>query len=377
MEIKNLKAINEVFKRLNNLRRWTNFITEGKYDEISKQALNCNICYVLALEAEQNGIPILWERFPKIAIYRAFQKAYVNYDTPEHILKEICDLGEIPFEKAFGEVTEKTIAELTDESFASWVKEGCGTTEERIYKAATKIATFLELKELQGHMNGGYATKYEEVVKSMGKYEDIPGFITLSDTEGGYFKVFRAISKLRNQNRWAAYSYLVDCSVLGHLFDTAVFAYLMTLEKGETEAVATKCFFMGIFHDVPEAFTRDIPSPIKDKIPGFRDLTEEYELMMMERNVYPFLSEETANSLREVMFEDEQNLKFKKLMKGADYMSAVSEIWRQLKAGTRDDSFAYALRGHVKKFEANIAELTPVTKEILDWMVDFAKSLNM
>lgn len=377
MEIKNLKAINEVFKRLNNLRRWTNFITEGKYDEISKQALNCNICYVLALEAEQNGIPILWERFPKIAIYRAFQKAYVNYDTPEHILKEICDLGEIPFEKAFGEVTEKTIAELTDESFASWVKEGCGTTEERIYKAATKIATFLELKELQGHMNGGYATKYEEVVKSMGKYEDIPGFITLSDTEGGYFKVFRAISKLRNQNRWAAYSYLVDCSVLGHLFDTAVFAYLMTLEKGETEAVATKCFFMGIFHDVPEAFTRDIPSPIKDKIPGFRDLTEQYELMMMEKNVYPFLSEETANSLREVMFEDEQNLKFKKLMKGADYMSAVSEIWRQLKAGTRDDSFSYALRGHVKKFEANIAELTPVTKELLDWMVNFAKSLNM
>ena len=377
MEIKNLKAINEVFKRLNNLRRWTNFITEGKYDEISKQALNCNICFILALEAEQKGIPINWERFPKIAIYRAFQKAYVNYDTPEHILKEICDLGEIPFEKSFAEVTERTIAQLTDESFASWVKEGCGTVEERIYKAATKIATFLELKELQGHMNGGYATKYEEVVKSMGKYEDIPGFITLSDTEGGYFKVFRSISKLRNQNRWAAYSYLVDCSVLGHLFDTAIFAYFMALEKGETEAVATKCFFMGIFHDVPEAFTRDIPSPIKDKIPGFRELTEKYELQMMEKNVYPYLSEETANALKEVMFEDEQNLRFKKLMKGADYMSAVSEIWRQLKAGTRDDSFSYALRGHIKKFEADIAELTPDTRALFEWMVDFAKSLNM
>lgn len=377
MEIKNLKAINEVFKRLNNLRRWTNFITEGKYDEISKQALNCNICFILALEAEQNGIPINWERFPKIAIYRAFQKAYVNYDTPEHILKEICDLGEIPFEKSFAEVTERTIAQLTDESFASWVKEGCGTVEERIYKAATKIATFLELKELQGHMNGGYATKYEEVVKSMGKYEDIPGFITLSDTEGGYFKVFRSISKLRNQNRWAAYSYLVDCSVLGHLFDTAIFAYFMALEKGETEAVATKCFFMGIFHDVPEAFTRDIPSPIKDKIPGFRELTEKYELQMMEKHVYPYLSEETANALKEVMFEDEQNLRFKKLMKGADYMSAVSEIWRQLKAGTRDDSFSYALRGHIKKFEADIAELTPDTRALFEWMVDFAKSLNM
>lgn len=377
MTIKNLKSINEVFKRLNNLRRWTNFITEGKYDEISKQALNCTVCFILAVEAEKEGVLINWERFPKIAIYRAFQKAYVNYDTPEHILREICALGNIQFEKAFGEATAKTIAERTNEEFVNWLKEGCGTVEEKVYKAATKIATFLELKEIQRHINGEYSSKYEEVVKSMAKYEDIPGFSTLSDAKNGYFKVFEAVSKLRNQNRWAAYSYLVDCSVLGHLFDTAVFAYLMALEKGETETVATKCFFMGIFHDVPEAFTRDIPSPIKDKIPGFRELTEKYELQMMEKYVYPFVSETTSNALKEVMFEDEENFKFKKLMKGADYMSAVSEIWRQLKAGTRDDSFVEALKGHARKFEAPIAELTPNTKELLDWMMEFAECLKL
>ena len=80
LTIKNLEAINEVFKRLNNLRRWTEFITEGKYDEISKQSLNCIISFVLATEAENEGQVIVWERFPKIALYRAFQKAYVNYD---------------------------------------------------------------------------------------------------------------------------------------------------------------------------------------------------------------------------------------------------------------------------------------------------------
>ena len=377
MTVKNMKAINEVFKRLNNLRRWTNFITEGKYDEISKQALNCAVSFILATEAEIQGIEIQWEKFPKIALWRAFQKAYVNYDTPEHILKEICDLGGIQFEKAFGEVTATTIAERTDEDFANWLKEGCGTTEENIYQAATKITTFLELKEIQKHMNGDYSAKYEEVVKSMAKYENIPGFSIVSNAENGYFKVFRAISKLRNQNRWAAYSYLVDCSVLGHLFDTAVFAYLMALEKGEGEIVATKCFFMGIFHDVPEAFTRDIPSPIKDKIPGFRELTEKYELQMMEKHVYPYVSENTASALKKVMFEDEQNAKFKHLMKGADYMSAVSEIWRQLKAGTIDHWFFDALRGHVRKFETDIAELTPNTKELLNWIVDYANRVEI
>lgn len=81
IETKNLTAMNEVFKRLNNLRRWTEITTNAKYDEISKQALNCIICFLLAKEAESKGVNVRWENFPKIAIFRAFQKAYVNYDT--------------------------------------------------------------------------------------------------------------------------------------------------------------------------------------------------------------------------------------------------------------------------------------------------------
>lgn len=377
MEIKNLKAINEVFKRLNNLRRWTEFSAEARYDEISKQALNCCICFILAVEAENRGVTINWERFPKIAVYRAFQKAYVNYDTPEHILKEICDLGDVAFEKAFGDVTYQTIAELTDEKFADYLKDGCGTVEEKVYRGATKIATFLELKEFQRNINGEYAKKYQELIKSMVKYEEIPGFIEISEPESEYFNVFHSISKLRNQNRWAAYSYLVDCSVLGHLFDTAVFAYIMAIEKGYTESMATKCFFMGIFHDIPEAFTKDIPSPIKDKIPGFRELTERYELCMMEQHVYPFVPEETAKALKDIMFEDVDNAEFKTLMKGADYMSAVSEIWRQLKAGTRDDSFVDAISGHQQKFQTGVAEITPSTERLLHEIVTYAEKLDL
>ena len=378
MKFENLKATNKVFERLNKLRRWSNLITEGKYDEISKQALNCISTFILAVEAEKRGAVIAWERFPKIAIFRAFQKAYVNYDTPEHILKEICDLGGIKFDIEFVKVTLDIIAQKADKEFALWLKEGCGTYEEHIYKGGTKIATFLELKELQRNINGDYSIKYEEVVRSMVKYEDIPGFKELSDAEGNYFKVLESFSKLRNQNRWAAYYYLVDCSVLGHLFDTACFAYLMALENGESEEVATKFFFMGIFHDVPEAFTKDIPSPIKDRIPRFRELTEKYELKMMEKFVYPLVSEEVEDALRDVMFEDEDNACYKKLMKGADYISAVSELYRQLKAGSRDENFVDAMNLHKQRFEdAEVTQLTPSTEKLLKWMVDYANSLNL
>ncbi len=382
MKIENLiiilRAIIEMLKRLNNLRRWTLFTTKGAYDEISKQAFNCNVCYSLANEVERRGNLISWERFPKIAIYRAFQKAYVNYDTPEHILKEICDLGNISFEKVFGNVTVQMISELTNEDFANWIKEGCGTLEETIYKAATCIATLLELKEIQMHIKDDYEHEYDQVIKKMTQYENLPGFREIVNAESGCFEFFKAISKLRNKNRWAAYSYNVECSVLGHLFDTAVFAYLMALEKGETEQIATKCFFMGIFHDVPETFTTDIPSPIKDKIPGFRKLTEQYEMQMMEKHVYSRVYPRIASDIQRIMFEEGENAKYKRLMKGADYTSAVSEICRQLEAGSRDKSFFKAMRLHKEKlFNSDSVELTPTVKEFLKQIIDDAILLEI
>ena len=370
IKLNTLKATNEVIKRLNNMRRWARNCADPRYSELAKQALNCAIAFILASEAEARGMEIIWERFPKIALYRAFQKSYINYDTPESILKRICELGNIKFEKVFSEITDKVICELTDEEFIDFLKEGCGTNEEEIYKAATRIATLLELYEVQHHMNGEYASKHEEVFRSFLRFVDIPGFEDLSNIEADSFQVFKSISRLRNQNRWSAYSYLVDCSVLGHLFDTAVFAYFMALDKGKTEKVATRCFFIGIFHDIPETFTSDIPSPIKDMIPGFRELTEKFELQVMEEKFYPVFSKQVQQNLRKVMMEEEENHQYKTLMKGADYLSAVSEIWRQIQAGTNDPAFFTAMKGHKTKFEKGIAELTPVTKDLFEWLYE-------
>lgn len=380
IETQNLIAINEVFKRLNNLRRWTELKTNAKYDEISKQALNCILCFLLAKEVEKRGISVRWEEFPKIAIFRAFQKAYINYDTPEHILREICDLGEIDFEGQFNKATLKTISEKTSEEFANWLKNSQGTYEEIIYKAATKVATLLELKEIRAEINGDYSLKYREIIESMKKYESIPGFNELSNEECECFEAFKAVSRLRNQNRWAAYSYSVSCSVLGHLFDTAIFAYWMSIENHTSEQVATKCFFMGIFHDIPEAFTRDIPSPIKDEIEGFRKLTELYELECMEKKFYPkieAISKNLSKEVRDIMFEEETNSKYKTLMKGADYMSAVSEIVRQFMGGSRDPEFVDAIKNHNKKFESGVASFTRTTEEMYKRMCSYAERLGI
>ncbi len=341
LNLESLQAVNEVFKRLNILRRWTSVTTDDKYNELAKQALNCITAYMLASFTEGNGNIINWERFPKIALYRAFQKVYVYFDTPEHIIDEICAIGNIN-KDAFNKATMDIIKELTNDDFSEFLSEGLGTDEMEIYRAATKIATLVELEENSSLMknSGEYRDKYTEIQRSLEKFNHIPGVAEFSDPSGEFFKLLLKISKLRNQNRWAVQPYTVNCSVLGHLFDTGILAYFIGLEHfNGDEKIAAKMFHMGIFHDLAEVWTSDVPSPIKDRISGFRAATEKYESMVLNKNLYSKVPGFLADKLRSVMFEEESNSSYHGIMKSADYLSADSECWRQYIAGSRDPYF--------------------------------------
>ena len=379
LNLSNLKSINEVFKRLNCLRRWTSITSDSRYNELAKQALNCNIAFMLASYVEeQKYATIKWQRFPKIALYRAFQKSYVNYDTKEHTLKEICAIGNIP-ESAFEIATMDIITEETNGDFSYFISEGIGTIEMDIYRAATKIATLVELQEHASSINGfdAYRHKFVEMQKSIEQFESIPCVLEFSNMDGKYFQLFSEISQLRNQNRWAVQPYLVNCSVLGHLFDTALFAYLIGLEQfNGDESIASKMFFIGIFHDIAERWTNDIPSPIKNKIKGFRDAIEKYENKVLAENLYGQVSPSIGNSVRSVMMEEKCNISYYKLMKAADYLSADSECWRQYIAGSREP---YYYKSAIMGFEKNlIAEqyiLPPICKTLHDYYRQYSENV--
>lgn len=244
VNLENLKAMNEVFKRLNMLRRWTSVTSDPKYNELAKQALNCITAYMLSAFAEEHGHIINWERFPKIALYRAFQKVYVYFDTGEHIIDEICNIGNI-HKDIFNKATVDIIRDLTNEDFSEFLSEGLGTYEIQIYRAATKIATLLELEELASTMNiKEYQQKSNEIRNSLEQFSDIPGISEFSNPSSELFKLLQKVSKLRNQNRWAVQAYIINCSVLGHLFDTGILSYFIGLEHFEfDEKIATNLHF--------------------------------------------------------------------------------------------------------------------------------------
>lgn len=378
LNLKYYKGLTEVFKRLNILRRWTFFTIEGRYNELAKQALNCMVAFILASYCEEAGETVRWDRFPKIAIYRAFQKAYVYFDTPEHILKDIAKVGNIS-KDAFDKATEEIMEEETDQEFVDFISEGINTYEMEIYKAATKVATLIELRENQSRIGtlSEYNKKMTEILNDLKKFSDLPGIEELKDTEGEVFQVFRKISSLRNQNRWAVMCYTLDSSVLGHLFDTAVYAYLCGLEKYQNEKIATDMFWTGIFHDVPETWTKDIPSPIKKYISGFREAIKQYEEKMLEMHLYAKVPDFIAERIKKVLRLEESE-ELRKIFKGADYLSADSECWRFYKGGSRDE---YFLETAIKNFQEDLDsqkyELPPIAYKLHRYFYDYASSLKL
>jgi len=381
-----LKVVNTMLYELTCLRRWSEVTVEaGKYTELGKQALNCFISFILGIEAQNMGQVVDFTKFPKIAIVRGFTKTY-QCDVPEQNLEEIITLGKklladmfqqlikdldlqiedfnkLPelaaisdfiemyqcnfsgqnpeeifildntSKESFAEMILQEIKNSTSEEFYKFLQVDPDSIELRIYKAATKIGTLLELEDIKNGINASnYSSKEIQLLDNLEEYADLPGF---SKVISEYTKIFRDYSLLRNRIRWAKHPNIIKCSVLGHLFDTAVFAYLMSLEKNPLdEELATHYFFMGIFHDFPERWTGDIPSPIKELRKWLRHATELFENKVMEKNVYSILPSYQANAIRKVMLEDKNNEEYKKALKQADYFSAFVECWREIDAGS-------------------------------------------
>ena len=333
---RDVNAVNTMLFELLCLRRWSELtVSNGRFTELAKQALNSMVAYFWAIEAKHAGYDVDLTKFPKLAIYRGFTKT-VQCDIPEGNLEQILELGH--FTKVdLTEMVDKTISKSprsVSALFLKFLKVNDDSLEYKIFRAATKVATLLEFKDLHGLISvQDYEKKLNELTGEVQKFRGLPGFDQIMSED--YQEIFRNFSKLRNRIRWAKHPNIVQCSVMGHLYDVACFAYLMSLvENPEDESLATTYYFMGIFHDFPEAWTGDMPSPIKDGMKGLRKATEEFENRVLNENVYNHLPDYMVNSLKNVMLEDPHNSHLKPSLKKSDVLAAYVECWREIDAGS-------------------------------------------
>ncbi len=101
--------------------------------------------------------------------------------------------------------------------------------------------------------------------------------------------------RLRFQKRWAQTPRIPNTSVLGHMLIVAFLGYFYSLEIKACPKRVENNFFCALFHDLPEALTRDIISPVKYSVSGLDDIISEYEIRKIEDEILPLV----PNSFRD------------------------------------------------------------------------------
>ena len=104
-------------------------------------------------------------------------------------------------------------------------------------------------------------------------------------------KVIDLSGRLRFQKRWAQTPRIPETSVLGHMLTVSIFGYFYSLKVNACDKRLQNNFFTALFHDLPEALTRDIISPVKYSVDELADIISEYEILKMEDDILPNIPE--------------------------------------------------------------------------------------
>ena len=175
--------------------------------------------------------------------------------------------------------------------------------------------------------------------------------------------------QLRFQIRWAQTPRVPKTSVLGHSMLVACISYLFTRDLPYCNKRIYNNFFGGLFHDLPEAVTRDILSPVKKSSPEFDRLISSIEQDLTEKEIYPLVEKEWVDELK-YFTEDEFANKIRKgkknkklsvdeiseqynqdvhspidgeLIRTADRLAAFLEAWNSCICGIKSEELTQAM----------------------------------
>ena len=271
---------------------------------------------------------------------------------------------------------------------------------ERVLRAAHKFSAMREFQMLSV-VNEPYRTK--DIEKQLN--QDIESFLDLRGlqlllTKQRPYEFLLMVEQLRFQTRWNQTPRVPKTSVLGHSYFVAILTLILGRQPNLKMCPNRRYnnFFSALFHDLPEAVTRDILSPVKqatDELPSIvknieDEIVRKELLPLMEdfyrdelmyftndefenRIIIPQLNQEDDKTskydytLQRVSFED-LNEKFNedkycpidgKLVRLADHISAFVEADSSIKFGITSAHLVQG-RDNIKKSYANKGEVNGI-----------------
>ncbi|MCQ2462060.1 MAG: 5'-deoxynucleotidase [Clostridia bacterium] len=175
--------------------------------------------------------------------------------------------------------------------------------------------------------------------------------------ENGFFAMH---SRMKYIDRWALMRNTFKENISAHSNDVAAVAHALAVignVRLGKKLDADRAAVLGLYHDMPEIITGDMPTPVKYHSAEIR---KEFAAVENEacRTLLSMLPDDIAAEYEGFFFEKEEDMPLHKIVKAADKLSALIKCIEEKKAGNSEfDSAFEATRTAIKALDCPEADI--------------------
>ena len=283
----NPKIIEYIFSSA-SIQRWNDYPRMVDLVELDKQAHKFIIAYFIAkLEDDINFTHLI-----EAGIFEFLRRVVVTDIRPDVFRKALQQKSKEINTWVVGKL-KSSIENIENGNFLQKFEEFLNDPnmykkERFILKAASYLSTKWEFSIV--YQTSQFLSDIEDVKKDVDAeiedYYELIGVRKIALNKK-LAKIVDLSGRLRFQKRWAQTPRIPETSVLGHMLTVALFSYFYSLEVKACDKRLQNNFFTALFHDLPEALTRDIISPVKYSVDELSEIIAEYEVAKIEDDILP------------------------------------------------------------------------------------------
>ncbi|MFX0139536.1 MAG: HD domain-containing protein [Candidatus Hodarchaeota archaeon] len=281
------------------IQRWNDKIRPVELTEMDKHAHKMIIAYCLGKYEEENQKKVNWENIIKGGFYEFLRRIVIsNIKSP--IYRKI----RLNHPKIFSELNswiyeelKSCLSELSNNilnEFKEYLKNDdyIERPTKDILKAAHLYASYWEFQIIKQADPHGYQINdiEREMKNDFEPYLNLDGMRKIM-TKQKISNFIDICGRMRFQIRWSQAPRIPKTSVLGHMFLVACCTYLFSRELKSCSKRLYNNFFGGLFHDLPEAVTVDIISPVKHSVEKMPEIIALIEDELASDEIYPLLED--------------------------------------------------------------------------------------
>ncbi|QOG12950.1 HD domain-containing protein [Arcobacter sp. FWKO B] len=287
----NPKIIEYIFSSA-SIQRWNDYPRMVELVELDKQAHKFVIAYFIAkMEKDINMTHLI-----EAGIFEFLRRVVVTDIRPDVFRNALQKKKKEINSWVIGKL-KTSLSDIDDgnflQKFEEYLNDESTYQKERfILKAASYLSTRWEFSIV--YQTSQFLNDIENVKKAV--EEEIEDYYELIAVRKialnkKLAKVIDLSGRLRFQKRWAQTPRIPETSVLGHMLTVAIFSYFYSLKVNACPKRLESNFFCALFHDLPEALTRDIISPVKYSVDDLSEIISEYEIAKIEEEILPNIPE--------------------------------------------------------------------------------------